>query len=96
MALASKGHPVALKIAMDRLVPPQRRRTSEIDLPPVKGPQDVPPALEAVTRAVTSGVLTPDEGASIATMVGQYRSALELVEIDARLRALEAGVRIKR
>ena len=86
---AKAGHSGALRLIFERLLAPQRRRTVEIDLPTIATPADVPRALATVTAAVAAGQLTPDEGASIATMIGATRAALELAEIDQRLRALE-------
>jgi len=89
LARAKAGHSGALKLIFERLLAPQRRRTIEVDIPEIKTPADVPRALATVTAAVAAGQLTPDEGASIATMIGATRAALELAEIDQRLRALE-------
>jgi hypothetical protein len=89
LARAKAGHSGALKLIFERLLAPRRRRTIEVDIPEIKTPADVPKALAAVTAAVASGQLSPDEGASLATMIGSVRAALELAEIDARLRKLE-------
>jgi hypothetical protein len=89
IARAKAGHSGALRLIFERLLAPQRRRTVEIDLPTIATPADVPRALATVTAAVAAGQLTPDEGASIATMIGATRAALELAEIDQRLKALE-------
>ena len=91
LKLAKKGNVAALRLVMERLLPPSRRRTVSIDLPEIVTPADVPRALAAVTAAVGRGELTPDEGAALGSLIGATRHALELAEIDARLRRLEEG-----
>jgi hypothetical protein len=87
--LAKAGNVAALRLVLERLLPAQRRRTVSIDLPPIKVAGDIPRALAAVTAAVGRGELTPDEGAALGSLIGATRQAIELAEIDARLRRLE-------
>jgi len=89
LKLARKGNVAALRLVMERLLPPSRRRTVSIDLPEIVTPADVPRALAAVTAAVGRGELTPDEGAALGSLISATRQALELAEIDLRLRKLE-------
>jgi len=89
LKLAKAGNVAALRLVMERLLPPSRRRTVSIDLPKIVTPADVPRALAAVTAAVGRGELPPDEGAALGSLIGATRQALELAEIDARLRRLE-------
>jgi hypothetical protein len=50
-------------------------------------------ALQSVTKAVASGAISPEEGASIAALIGQHRTTLEVTELARQLEALEALVR---
>jgi hypothetical protein len=93
IAMARNGNPVALKLILDRLLPPQKSRTVDIELSPIEGAGDVHTALQVVTRAVASGAISPEEGASIATMIGQHRTTLEVTELARQLEALETLVR---
>ena len=43
----------------------------------------------AIIKRIAGGELTPDEAASIAAVLETQRRAIELTEIEARLRALE-------
>ena len=86
LKLAKAGNVAALRLVLERLLPAQRRRTVSIDLPPIKAAGDIPRALAAVTAAVG-----PDEGAALGSLIGATRQAIELAEIDARLRKLEEG-----
>ena len=89
IARAKAGHSGALRLIFERLLAPQRRRTVEIDLPTIATPADVPRALAAVTAAATAGQITPDEAAAFGSLISATRQALELAEIDLRLRKLE-------
>ena len=89
IARAKAGHSGALRLIFERLLAPQRRRTVEIDLPTIATPADVPRALAAVTAAAAAGQITPDEAAAFGSLISVTRQALELGEIDLRLRKLE-------
>ena len=49
-------------------------------------------AFDAVLQAVAGGELTPEEGASITTVLEARRKAIETVELEARIAALETRV----
>jgi hypothetical protein len=46
-------------------------------------------AFASVLRAVAEGQITPEEGQAIAGLLEVRRKALELVEVEARIKALE-------
>jgi hypothetical protein len=58
-------------------------------LPAMKTPGDIVSALAAVTEAVAAGHLTPDEAAQLSGVLETQRRALETVEHEARLVAIE-------
>jgi hypothetical protein len=89
IALALKGNIVALKLCLDRICPVRGARLM-IDVPEIKQPADVVTAISAVLRAVNSGVLSCEEAAALASIVNYQKAALELVELEARVSALEA------
>ena len=62
------------------------------DLPPVTDATGVSTAFDAVLQAVAGGELTPEEGASITTLLEARRKAIETVELEARIAALETRV----
>ena len=63
------------------------------DLPTIKSAADLAAAVGAIVQAVATGRLTPDEGHALGGPVDCQRRSLELVEIEARLAALEAQSR---
>lgn len=59
-------------------------------LPPVKTAADLAPAWQSVFKEVGLGNLCPQDAESIATMLETRRRAFETVELDGRVRGLEA------
>ena len=85
MALA--GDPTAMRLCMERVLPPCRERTVKFSLPPIKvapagetcGPtaEDVSRAMNAVTSALARGEITPGEAETIAEVVDTFVRAIE-------------------
>ena len=70
MALA--GDTVALRICIDRIIPPRRERVVIIDLPEIVEGTDAAKALSAILKAVAAGELTPTEAKALSDMVAAY------------------------
>lgn len=87
--VALKGDTTALRLCLERVAPPRKERTVTFELPEVVGVADVPTALASLIGAVATGVLTPGEGRSTSDLLGQYRQAIEIVELERRITALE-------
>lgn len=87
---ALDGDAVALRLCLERLVPPRKDRLLTFDLPPITGAKDHPAVLASVLEAVAGGDLTPTEGQAFAALMEQHRRAIETAEIVERLEALEA------
>jgi len=85
MALA--GDPTAMRLCMERVLPPCRERTVKFRLPPIEGvltgetsgpsPHDVSLAMNAVTSALALGEITPGEAETIAGVVETFVRAIE-------------------
>jgi len=92
MALA--GDVTALRVAVERLLPPAKDRPINADaikLPSLK-PSNLAEASAVIVRAVASGRLTPSEGQALANMLEGHRKTIELVEIERRLAAVEQNM----
>ena len=87
--LALDGDTVALRLCLERLAPPRRDAPVEFSLPPMKTARNAAEAAGAVLQAVSSGELTPSEGAVVMGLVDAYRRTLETSELEARVAALE-------
>jgi Family of unknown function (DUF5681) len=85
MALA--GDPTAMRLCMERVLPPCRERTIKFSLPPIEGAltgesngpsaHDVSRAMDAVTSALARGEITPGEAETIAGVVETFVRAIE-------------------
>ena len=89
--LALAGDTTALRLCLERVAPVRRGRPVVFEMPDVANATDVLAALGAVLRATAEGALTPDEAASIAGLIEVKRRAIETIEIEARIAALEAN-----
>jgi hypothetical protein len=87
--LAKDGDTVALRLVLERVVPVRRGKPVCFDLPRISTAGDVSAALGSILAATAQGELTPDEAATIAGILENRRRALETLEIETRLAALE-------
>jgi hypothetical protein len=87
--LALNGNVVALRLCLERLIPPRKDRPITLKLPKMKGVEGIPKALEAIFKAVAGGEITPAEGQSMAAMLEAYLKGVKLTDIEARLTTLE-------
>jgi hypothetical protein len=87
---AAKGGDMrAADILLRRLWPERKGRPVQMDLPPITVPSDIVAALGAVADAVAAGELSPEEGAAVAGILEAQRRAVETVEMEQRITALE-------
>jgi len=90
MALA--GDPTAMRLCMERVLPPCRERTIKFSLPPIEGAltgesngpsaHDVSRAMDAVTSSLARGEITPGEAETIAGVVETFVRAIETTKKD--------------
>jgi hypothetical protein len=89
IAAAKDGDMSAARLVLDRVLPPRKGCTVRFDLPAVSTPADIVATLGAVLAAVGRGELTPDEGGMIAGLLETKRKAIETVDLEGRVAALE-------
>lgn len=87
---ARAGDLTAARMILDRLAPPARERPVTIDLPDAETAEGINAASLAVLQAAAAGEITPGEGATLAGIVEGRRKALETLELERRIAALEA------
>ena len=88
---AIAGDSVLLRALLDRLAPPRRDRAVEVDLPRLGDEVDVTAITSALVDAVADGTIAPSEAKAIGEVVDVHLRAVELRDIEERLRRLEAG-----
>jgi hypothetical protein len=74
---------------MDRILPVRKERPITIALPEVSTIEGVVEALGIVTSAVAEGEITPGDAATLAGVLETKRKAIETLEIERRISALE-------
>ncbi len=81
----------AAKVLLDRVWPARRGRPVRLELPELRTPADLAAALGAVAGAVGRGDLSPEEGGAVAAVLEAQRRAIETMELERRIAALEAA-----
>jgi hypothetical protein len=90
--LAEAGDMAAIRVCMERLVPPIKHQPVAVELPPLENAVDSVEAMATIAAAVTAGDLTAAEAAELAKVVNVYVGALASQAFEERLSALEKGV----
>jgi F0F1-type ATP synthase gamma subunit len=91
IALAEEGDMAAIRVCMERLVPPIKHQPVAVELPPLEKAVDSVEAMANIAAAVTAGDLTAVEAAELAKVVNVYLGALASQAFEERLSALEKG-----
>lgn len=94
MALA--GDTTAMRLVLERLVPPRKGSPTRFTLPHMSNAGDVRNAALALVQAVANGELTPEEAGSISPLIDSARKAIEVDEIERRLAELERQAESRR
>lgn len=89
--LALAGDLAALRMCLDRIAPVRRDRAVIFKMPAITAVSDHPSALTTIIRAVGEGELSPVEAQAISAVLAEHRKAVETVDIEARLAAIEQG-----
>lgn len=89
--MAKDGDVAAIRMCMDRLLPPRRSDAVAFELPPLDTAADTVAASAAIVAAVAAGDLTPSEASDLAKVIDVYVRALEAAEFEQRLTKLEAA-----
>lgn len=89
--LAKGGDLQALKVCIDRLIPPMKAQTApvQIDIPKTANLIDT---ADALLRAVAGGQLSPDIASQLISAVGTMARVTEIEDLKQRLAALEAAI----
>ena len=88
--LALCGDPMALRLCLERILPPRKERPVDIVLPVLTGPKDAMAVSAALLAAVAAGEIAPGEASVVGRLVELHLRAVEAHDLEARLAALEA------
>ena len=89
IAMALDGDSMAMRLIMERVAPVRRGRPVRFNLPELNGPADLVRAIGGILQATAAGDLSPDEAATVAGVLETKRRAMETVDLEVRLAALE-------
>jgi hypothetical protein len=87
--LALSGDLAALRICLDRILPPRKDRPIGFEMPAISTIADAPKAMAAITVAVAQGAITATEAADVSRLVEAYVRSIEASDLEKRLRAIE-------
>jgi hypothetical protein len=86
---AKEGDTTALRLCLERILPPRKDRPVSFSLPQLGTVTDAPAATAAIVAAVAAADITVSEGSELAKLVDTYVRAVEASDLDKRLRAIE-------
>ena len=87
--LALAGDMAALRLCLDRILPPRKDRPVSFTLPSVNSAQDAAAIVSSVLQAVAAGEITPTDAAEVGKLIDSYVKAYETAELAERLDRLE-------
>jgi hypothetical protein len=85
--LAKAGDVPMLKFLLGRILP--RERAIKLNLPLMDFADDAVEALGSIMHAVSEGVLSPSEGAALATVAKSCTDAINMADVVRRLDSLQ-------
>jgi hypothetical protein len=91
--LACEGDTTALRLCLERLVPPRRERAVTFDMPAIESAQQAQAAMASVLSAVARGDLLLSEAIEMSKLIDIYLRADEARELTKRLDAIEEGMK---
>jgi Family of unknown function (DUF5681) len=86
---AKSGDMRAAELVLQRIWPARKSRPIALALPSIQSASDVVAVIGAIADAVGAGEISPDEGQAVASILEAKRRAIETVDLEARLSALE-------
>jgi hypothetical protein len=78
-----------IRLCLDRIAPPRKDRHVPFALPKMETAADAGKAAAAIAEAVGLGELTPSEAGDLSAFLANYAKAMEVTDLEARLRKLE-------
>ena len=90
--LAREGDLTAIRLCLERLLPPRKDRPVQVDLPPIETVADVALAMGTVSRAISEGQITPGEGETLANVLVLQKEVITTAELERRVVQLEQRI----
>jgi Family of unknown function (DUF5681) len=87
--LALTGDIPALRLCLDRILPPRKDRPVSFELPSITSAKDAAAVVSSVLAAVAAGEMTPTDAAEVGKLIDSYVKSYETAELAERLERLE-------
>jgi uncharacterized protein DUF5681 len=78
------------RVLLSRVIPAQRERMVELDLPSIVTAADAPAASAAVLAACSSGEISPAEAEAVMALIKTHVQNIHASDLEARVAALES------
>jgi hypothetical protein len=88
--LAKAGDMGAIKLALERVLPPRRDRPISFELPNIENAADLAKASAALIAGIAAGDITPSEASDISKSIETHVRVVETRLFEERLQHLEA------
>jgi Family of unknown function (DUF5681) len=92
ITLAKMGHDGAMRLCVERMMPPRRERPVPLPLPRIETDADARRASADVIEALAEGEVTPKEAEQLLRTIAGAAVILQSNEIVARLSRIEQGL----
>ena len=86
---ALEGDMQALRLCMDRVIPPRKDAPVTFEVPLMEAAGDAAPVIAAVFSALAAGHITPLEAQAVAGIVETFRRTVETSDLARRIDELE-------
>lgn len=87
--LALAGDLTALRICLDRILPPRKDRPVTFDFPVISSAAEAAGTMASILAAVSAGKITPAEASDVGKLVESYVKAVEAADLSTRIERLE-------
>ena len=87
--LALGGDLTAIKLCLDRVCPPRKSRTINMDLSKTETILDISKAHALVVKGIGDGTLDPDEGQILSNILEARKKVVETEKLGQRINVLE-------
>lgn len=86
---ALEGDGVALRLCLERILPPRKDRAISVSLPKMEAASDAIKAMTAILAGVARGDLTSSEAGDVVKLIDAFAKAIELRDLEGRVAELE-------
>ena len=87
--LALGGDITALRLCLERLIPPRKDRPIHLILPPIENVQQISLAMARVSTAIGEGEITPMEGEVLSNILAAHKDVLVTADLERRMDEFE-------